>query len=202
MSQVALEQRLIEFRGKQQKLEQAWRKTGNKPLLEFFVEIIPRALNAERCSIFVLDPKADNIWLQCGTGLKERQVAVPRSDSLVGQVISAGAAQIETEMDQRVGAHELVDVQTGFVTRNAICVPVHGVTVDGVTGAVEVLNKRGLNAKFTDEDRVVLEKLARLIQVNLDSIYTNQQMLSLLGELMKTIKLLEAKVKSLEKATT
>lgn len=193
MTTPTLAQRLDELRAKQKKIDDAWKKTGNKPLLEFFVELIPRALNCERCSIFVLDPEADNVWVQCGTGLKEHQVSVPRADSLVGQVISTGQFQNDSEMENRVGPHEWVDMQTGFVTRNVLCVPVRGVTQEIVTGAIQVLNKKSFG-KFTDDDRKILEKLAAHIQMNIEHIYLRQQLAKLLEETSKAVLLLESRL--------
>ena len=194
MNHQGLEQRLSELKAKQAKLDEAWKKTGNKQLLEFFVEIIPRTLDAERCSIFVLDPDANNIWVMCGTGLKERQVSVPRENSLVGNVISSGKPRIEADMDQQVGAHAWIDNQTGFVTRSAACVPVRGVSQEHTTGAIEVLNKKRFNT-FTDEDRQLLEKLAFQIQSNLESIFLQQQMLKLLAEMTKAITAMEKQLR-------
>lgn len=190
MTNPTLAQRLEELRVKQKQIDEAWKKTGNKPLLEFFVELIPRALNCERCSIFVLDPNADNVWVQCGTGLKEHQVRVPRAESMVGEVISTGKYQVDSEMENRVGAHEWVDLQTGFVTRNVLCVPVQGVTQPKITGAIQVLNKKS-SSTFTTDDHKILEKLAAHIQMNIEHIYLRQQLAKLLDDTTKAVTLLE-----------
>jgi len=193
MAPNTLTQRLDELRSKQKKIDDVWKKTGNKPLLEFFVELIPRALNCERCSIFILDPEDDNVWLQCGTGLKEQQVRVPRAESLVGQVISTGQFQIDGDMENRVGAHEWVDMQTGFITRNVLCVPVSGLSQGKITGAIQVLNKRSFG-KFTDDDHKTLEKLAAHIQMNIEHIYLRQQLAKLLEDTSKAVALLESRL--------
>ena len=193
MAPNTLTQRLDELRSKQKKIDDVWKKTGNKPLLEFFVELIPRALNCERCSIFILDPVNDNVWLQCGTGLKEQQVRVPRAESLVGQVISTGQFQIDGDMENRVGAHEWVDMQTGFITRNVLCVPVSGLSQGKITGAIQVLNKRSFG-KFTDDDHKTLEKLAAHIQMNIEHIYLRQQLAKLLEDTSKAVALLESRL--------
>ena len=198
MTTSSLIQRLEDLKAKQKKIDAAWRKTGDKPLLEFFVEIIPKTLNCERCSIFVLDPESDNIWVQCGTGLKERQVAVPRGESLVGQVISSGEAQLESDMENRAGSHEWVDMQTGYMTRSALCVPVRGAAPGQINGAIQVLNKRGMTS-FSDEDQKILERLAFHIQMNIENIYLHQQLAKLLGDTRKTIAALEKRIAQLEK---
>lgn len=190
-----LQTRLDDLKTKQTKLDEAWKKTGNKQLLEFFVEIIPRTLDAERCSIFVLDSAANNVWVMCGTGLKERQITVPRDNSIVGDVIATGRPRIEADIDQQVGAHEWIDSQTGFVTRSAVCVPVRGLTVEHTTGAIQVLNKKKFQS-FTTDDQQLLEKLAFQIQSNIESIYLRQQMLKLLTEMNKAIAAMEKQLRT------
>lgn len=198
MTTESLIQRLEELKAKQKKIDAAWRNTGDKPLLEFFVEIIPKTLNCERCSIFVLDPQSDNIWVQSGTGLKEKQVAVPRGESLVGQVISSGETQLESDMENRAGSHEWVDMQTGYMTRSALCVPVRGAAPGQVNGAIQVLNKRGMKT-FSEEDQKILERLAFHIQMNIENIYLHQQLAKLLGDTRKTISALEKRIAQLER---
>lgn len=197
MTTDSLIQRLEELKAKQKKIDAAWRNTGDKPLLDFFVEIIPKTLNCERCSIFVLDPESDNIWVQSGTGLKERQVAVPRGESLVGQVISSGETQLVTDMENRAGSHEWVDMQTGYMTQSALCVPVRGAAPGQVNGAIQVLNKRGMKT-FSADDQKILERLAFHIQMNIENIYLHQQLAKLLGDTRKTIGALEKRIAQLE----
>jgi hypothetical protein len=38
--------------------------SGKISLLEFYVKIVPKVLNAERCSIFIYDPDSKTIWLK------------------------------------------------------------------------------------------------------------------------------------------
>ncbi|MFV2058521.1 MAG: hypothetical protein ACC707_18820, partial [Thiohalomonadales bacterium] len=74
MQTKVLEKKLAEIKFKQARIDQAWLKTGDRKLITFFVELIPKALNVDRCSIFVHDPIEENLWLQCGTHLKEQQI--------------------------------------------------------------------------------------------------------------------------------
>jgi GAF domain-containing protein len=193
MQRSQLMDKLQELRTRQQKVDNAWKETGNKQFLQFIIDILPRTLNAERASIFILDPADNSVWLSVGTGMAEREITVPKGSSLVGRTISTGQCQIETDMENTVGAHDVVAVKTGFITRNAICVPVYGVTTDKITGAIQVLNKRG-GQEFDDEDRDILEKLAFHIQVNIENLFLKQELLRV-SELMKeTIAKLETKL--------
>ena len=195
MEDKALHAKLEELKKKQEVIEKAWKKrAGNKELLQFFVEIMPKALDAERCSIFILDPFNDDVWLQCGTGLSEKSVTVPKSGSLVGQVISKGNAIVEEDMQSHVGTHDIVAMKTGFVTRNAMCVPVHGLTTKRVTGAIQILNKKS-ERKFTDTDKATLEKLAFLLQMNIENIFLRQELSRVSTQLKQQIESLESRLK-------
>ena len=51
--------------------------TRDSALLDLFVKIIARTLDAERCSIFIHDPVKEKVWLKSGTGVGEREIEVP-----------------------------------------------------------------------------------------------------------------------------
>lgn len=192
MDKAILEKKLDQLRKKQQLMEKAWREAGNRQLLQFFVDIMPKTLGAERCSIFVLDPVDEKAWLQCGTGLSEKQLQVPTQNSMVGQVIGSGQYVQEDDLEDQVGAHDVVAAKTGFVTRSALCVPVNGVTSKKVVGAIQVLNKHRGN--FTDEDREILERLAFHLEMNIENIYLRQELAKISVEMDQKIKKLEAKL--------
>jgi len=190
MKRIDVENKLERIRRKQQQLDLIWAKTGNKDLLQFFVDIMPKVLDVERISIFILDPEEDKVWLQCGTGLNERQVIVPTSGSVVGRVISSGRSWEDMELESSVGEHDNISVKTGFTARNTLCVPVFGVTTEGVTGAIQVLNKRSASG-YTAEDREVIRRLAEQIQLNIESIYLRQEMAKIANDMRQKVSRLE-----------
>jgi len=192
MDRALMEQKLEQLRKKQQLMEKAWREAGNRQLLQFFVDIMPKALDAERCSIFILDPVDEKAWLQCGTGLSEKQLQVPTKNSIVGRVMSSGEYVIEDDLEDQVGAHDIVAVKTGFVTRNAVCVPVHGVTTKKVVGAIQILNKA--HGGFDDADRDILERLAFQLEMNIENIFLRQELAKISIEMGQKIKKLESRL--------
>jgi len=189
MDKISLENKLESIRTKQEKLSAAWKKTGNKDLLQFFIEIMPKVLEVERCSIFILDPEEDQVWLQCGTGLSEKEVTVPTQGSIVGKVISSGKPWMDMEMESSVGEHDVVSMRTGFIARNTLCVPVFSVSSDRVTGAIQVLNKKA--GEFTDNDKTLLDRLAYQLQMNIESIFLRQEMAKIAEEMSNKIKKME-----------
>lgn len=192
MDKALLEKKLEQLRRKQQLMEKAWREAGNRKLLQFFVDIMPKTLGAERCSIFILDPVDEKAWLACGTGLTEKQLQVPTQNSIVGQVLESGKYVQEDDLEDQVGAHDVVAAKTGYVTRNALCVPVKGVTSKKVVGAIQILNK--LRGDFTDDDREILERLAFHLEMNIENIYLRQELAKISVEMDQKIKKLETKL--------
>ena len=193
MKREVLEKKLEQLRAKQQLMEKAWKEAGNRQLIQFFVDVMPRTLNAERCSIFILDPVDEKAWLQCGTGMSEKQLQVPTRNSIVGRVISSGEVVMEDGLDEQVGVHDVVAVKTGFVTRSALCVPVHGVTTKKVVGAIQVLNKQ--SGMFDQADREILERLAFHLEMNIENIFLRQELAKISVEMGKKIELLEKKLR-------
>lgn len=194
MDRLTFAMRLEELRHKQQLINKAWEKASDNQLLELFIEILPKALNVERCSIFVLDSKEDNVWLHCGTELKSKQIQVPKWSSMVGSVISSGEAVVEYDLASQVGIHDTVDLQTGFTTRDAMCVPIRGVSTNKITGAIQVLNKTD-GQRYSEEDKTLLEKVAFNIQMTIESVFVRQESMTLSEELEKRIQLFEKNLK-------
>lgn len=147
-------------------------------ILSFYTRIMTKVTDSERCSVFILDPEKDTIWLKAGTGVKEYEIEVPKRDSVVGKAISSGKPVVVSELDTKSGAHKSVDEKTGFVTRNILCVPIKSPTRNEITGAFQLLNKRN-DRGFTDEDVSIAQEVAEHLQGEVDSIFLEQEIFGL-----------------------
>ena len=152
-------------------------------LLDFYVRITPRMLNAERCSVFILDPDNRKVWLKAGTGITERGIEVAVNDSIVGNVIASGKPVIASDLQNRSGSHQKIDAETGFVTREVICVPVRSKDRQKVTGAIQVLNKKN-GGGFNAEDQAFLEDAGEHLQSIVDSIFLGQEAIRMSNKLV------------------
>ena len=195
-----LRQKLEILREKQKQVDAKWKQAGDRNLLACFVDLVPMALNVARCSIFILDPKSSNVWLQCGTGLKENAIRVSVDGSIVGETISSGRPMIADDLQERMGAHYEVSLKTGFEPRDTLCVPIINMTSKKVIGAIQVLNKisppRGQDP-YTAKDIELLQKLAYNIQITIDNIYLRQEFSKISKAMMQQIQLLESKLSML-----
>ncbi|MCG6871630.1 MAG: GAF domain-containing protein [Gammaproteobacteria bacterium] len=185
-----VDEQLNRLRDKKDSISKSWDQTRNKELLAFFIGIIPRLFDAERCSIFILDPASDRVWLEAGTGVSEKQIEVPKTGSLVGEVISTGQSRRLSDMDGSTGTHRDTDAKTGFVTRTALCVPVRNLAGQQVTGAIQVLNT---NAKggFSEDDSQVLENLGHYLQMSIENVFLNQELLDISEKLNRRLQSVE-----------
>lgn len=171
-----LYRQLDQIRLRERLLSRSWSTRGNKKLLDLFVELIPKTLNVERCSIFINNPKTDMVWLQSGTGVDEKTIALSLEDSLVGQVIATGKPLVREDMQQHDGPHKEVDAQTGFITRNELCVPIKSLSNNKPSGAILILNKKD-GGKFKKSDRKLLEEVATHLQSAIESIFLRQELM-------------------------
>ena len=162
--------------------------SGKISLLEFYVKIVPKVLNAERCSIFIYDPDSKTIWLKCGTELEERDIEVTLEyDSVVVNVITTGQHKVVTGLDKKNGIHKRIDENTGFVTRDILCIPIKSLDGKDVTGAVEIMNKQGEGA-FNDDDRELLEEMAHFLELTIENIFFNQETANVLDNIHSMMK--------------
>jgi putative ABC transport system ATP-binding protein len=130
-------------------------------------------LDAERASLFLVDAARGELWLKVAReeGGKPVQVRMPIGRGIAGHVARTGAA---LRVDDAY-AHPLfnpdVDRETGYRTRNILCVPIADRSGQ-VFAVAQLLNKRGDRCfEETDEERfraftaslgVVLESWARM----------------------------------------
>jgi len=183
--------KLDDLKTRQSQLNSCWGKTGNRDFLEFMTELLPMALHAERCSIFISNPEDNSAWIQCGTGISEKQIKVPRENSVVGEVIATGMKVIDYDLDRRIGAHDLIALKTGFTAYNTLCVPIFGRSTHAVAGAIQLLNKTPEGAHFTDGDIALAGRLARHMHINIENIFLGQQMADTITEMGSKIESIE-----------
>ena len=125
-------------------------------VLQALVEMTTTELNAERGSLFLNDPDTNELYSRVAQGNIQREIRILNSSGVAGYVYTAGEALIihDAYADERF--NRSIDEQTGFTTRNILCVPIK--TVKGeIIGVAQTLNKR--SGKFTKQDLALLEAM-------------------------------------------
>ena len=125
-------------------------------VLQALVEMTTTELNAERGSLFLNDPDTNELYSRVAQGNIQREIRILNTSGIAGYVYTAGEALIihDAYADDRF--NRSIDEQTGFTTRNILCVPIK--TVKGeIIGVAQTLNKR--SGKFTRHDLNLLEAM-------------------------------------------
>ena len=171
-------------------VNKAWTVDTYERLLRFYVHIVPKLIDAERCSIFILDPSSKRILSKFGTSLDD-EIEAPTEGSIVGRAISSGEYVVENDLTNFPGFHRTADARTGFVTRSVVCAPIKGVAGERVTGAVEVLNKHN-DSGFEQQDIALVVEIADYLSMALDNILISGEIARLSGELNREMSRLQS----------
>ncbi|MGZ3181712.1 MAG: GAF domain-containing protein [Telluria sp.] len=125
-------------------------------ILNALVEITTEQLSAERGTLFLNDPETNELFSRVAQGTMQREIRLLNHTGIAGHVFTTGEPLLiqDAYADERF--NRTIDEQTGFVTRNILCVPIR--TVKGeIIGVSQTLNKK--RGKFTRADLHLLEAL-------------------------------------------
>lgn len=141
---------------------------------------------AERCTIFIIEMGTEKICSIIGTGLQKMRIEPPKDKSIVGKVISTNQAMIVNDLDKSSGYHTKIATKTGFVTRDMVCAPIKSLTGHGVTGALQVLNRKD-RAGFTSDDLETVNEIAGHLSISIESILLNREILRISSQLNREV---------------
>jgi len=135
--------------------------------LETMLEEVVRILNAQRASIFLINPETNELEAACALGVDKNDLKFDYRLGIAGSVFTTGVAlNIDTRNDPS-RFNENFDQKLGFETKSIICHPIHN-REDKTIGVIEVLNKRNQD-RFTVED----EKTMKVLALVFSSVFHN-----------------------------
>ncbi len=172
------------------KLAGAWTPGDYHAIFNFYSSFLPSLLQVERCTVFIMELESKKICSIFGTGLEHQTITPPLNGSIVGDVINSGTPFLMNDLRGYPGYHTFIEEQTGFTSRNLICAPIKSITGNGVTGAVQLVNKID-DQIFTDVDMARLEQIAHFLSLSIESIVLNQEILRIATSLGREAERLE-----------
>ena len=135
-------------------------------VLGALVGMTTREVGAERSTLFLNDEKTGELYSRVAQGAFQREIRILNSTGIAGHVFTEREAVIVHDAYKDDRFNRSVDEQTGFVTRNILCVPIRTVK-DEVIGVAQALNKK--KGRFTKDDLRVLESMTTQATVALQS---------------------------------
>lgn len=135
-------------------------------LIQRIMEVTAELLNAERSTLFVHDPKTDELVSIYAAGIETREIRIPSGQGIAGAVFSSGVAENIADPYSDPRFSQKIDRDTGFVTRSILCAPIVNKS-GGRIGVAQVLNKR--DGGFTAKDEARLRAFAAQVAVSLEN---------------------------------
>ncbi len=137
-------------------------------LLTRIVDQVTKLLDAERSSLFLVDPDRNELWSKVLQGSELAEIRLPVGRGLAGWVARHGRpiCTPDAYLDERFNPD--VDRQTGFRTRSALVWPLRRPADRQLTGVLQVLNKTE-GETFDGDDERLVEAIASEIAMALDA---------------------------------
>ena len=145
-------------------------------LIQRIMSAASELLDADRATLFVYDPRTNQLWSRYAGGLDSGEIRIPSHAGIAGAVFSSGTAQNIPDAYADPRFARAPDAQTGYRTRSILCMPI--INKDGARiGVTEVLNKKD-GAEFNARDEARLRAFTAQIAVLLENAQLFDEVLS------------------------
>lgn len=132
------------------KLAEFGKELLNKKSLESGLPLIAKyakeTIGADRCSIFIYDKEANNLWTTLADGVEK--IVIPADEGIVGYTIKQKKPVIINDPYTHPKFLKDIDKKTGYKTNNILTAPIFNPSNE-ISGVIELLNKTG---GFDNED--------------------------------------------------
>jgi len=125
-------------------------------MLHALVEMATKEVGAERGTLFLSDEATGELYSRVALGNLEQEIRIPNNAGVAGYVFSTDQSVIVHDAYADSRFDSMIDKQTGYRTKNILCVPVKTSTGE-VIGAIQILNK--LKGRFTNKDLQLVEAM-------------------------------------------
>ncbi|OGI20340.1 MAG: hypothetical protein A2287_04330 [Candidatus Melainabacteria bacterium RIFOXYA12_FULL_32_12] len=129
-------------------------ETDIDKLLEIIAEETKATLNADRCTVFLLDRETNELWSKVALGMGQQEIRFPAHMGLAGHVATTGKTINIKDAYNDDRFNKEIDKKTGYTTKTILCMPMRNLNQE-IVGVFQVLNKLG-GATFSDEDEDLL----------------------------------------------
>ncbi|MFB0527823.1 MAG: HD domain-containing phosphohydrolase [bacterium] len=130
------------------------------PLLDMIMELGMKVLDAEGCSVLLVDEKEKKLQFVAASGAKKEEVkklSLDMGEGVAGWVAQNDQPLLIEDVSQDARFSKKVDETLGQETKSLICVPLK--VKERTIGVMEVMNKRG-DRTFTERDMVLFKPLS------------------------------------------
>mgnify|MGYP002677933453 FL=1 len=123
-------------------------------LLKVIAEETKIAIQADRCTVFMLDKDKNELWSKVALGMDSQEIRFPADKGLAGYVVKTGEPLNIPNAYNDPRFNPDIDKETGYHTKTILCMPIKNNNQE-IIGAFQVLNKLGGVFTKGDEDLLV-----------------------------------------------
>lgn len=152
-------------------------------LLKVIAEETKIAIQADRCTVFMLDKEKNELWSKVALGMDSQEIRFPADKGLAGYVVKTGEPLNIPDAYNDPRFNSDIDKETGYRTKTILCMPIKNNNQE-IIGAFQVLNK--LSGVFTKGDEDLLVAIGGSASIALE----NAQLFEQQKELYKEQKIL------------
>lgn len=159
-------------------------ETDVNKLLEIIALETKKALNADRCTVFLIDKDTNELWSKVALGMGSQEIRFHAHMGLAGHVASTGETINITDayIDHRFNKE--IDKKTGYKTKTILCMPMRNLNHE-IIGVFQVLNKLG-DQNFTDDDEDLIIAIGSSAGIALENARLFQKQLLMNEELKRS----------------
>ena len=148
-------------------------------LLRVIAEETKVAIQADRCTVFLLDPEKHELWSKVALGMDSQEIRFPADKGLAGYVVKTGEPLNIPDAYNDPRFNPDIDKETGYRTKTILCMPIKNNNKE-IIGAFQVLNKNG--GVFTKGDEDLLAAIGGSASIALENAQLFEQQKELYKE--------------------
>ncbi|MCP4040391.1 MAG: GAF domain-containing protein [Gammaproteobacteria bacterium] len=143
-------------------------RLGIEGLIERVVHTASRLMNADRASLFLIDPVTGELWSKVAEGDEVREIRIPAGAGIAGWVAEHHETINIEDAYEDPRFNQEVDKRTGYRTRTILCGPVYNLKSE-VSGVVQVINKK--SGVFNQEDETLFRAVAHQAAISIENYF-------------------------------
>jgi HD-GYP domain-containing protein (c-di-GMP phosphodiesterase class II) len=146
---------------------------------------VAKILNADRCTVFLLDEEKHELWSVVAMGIKRgREIRFPADKGIAGHVAMSGEILNIPDAYQDSRFNPEIDKKTGYLTRNMLTMPLKN--RDGIIlGVFQILNKR--KGSFNQHDEELLAAISQITATTVENSLLYEEQVESLNSFVETL---------------
>lgn len=146
-------------------------------IVKSFSYKIGKLLDADRCTLFIVDHNARQLWSKVASGEdgKTIEIRLPIGKGLAGTVAQTGELLNIKDAYNDDRFNPEIDKESGYKTENILCIPLKNFENE-VVGVFQLLNKQGADCFYARDEKLLMRYGSSISRV-IDSYLEIQEVL-------------------------